>query len=107
MKLKLNNNYKFGVQVPLCSTKELFLHDKNNHQLWEKVIRKEIKEIDSLNTSIIQELKENIPNDLKFIPVHLVLDVKYYGRRKARLVAVGHLTHQRYIQEYYLLNLSD
>ena len=35
---------------------------------------------------------ETIPKDYKFIPVHYVFDVKYDGRRKARLVAGGHST---------------
>ena len=56
-------------------------------------MRKEIKEIENLNTFIIQDSKENIPNGFKFIPVHFVFGVKYDGRRKARLVAGCYLTN--------------
>ena len=34
------------------------------------------------------------PSDYKRIPVHFVFDVKYDLRRKARLVAGGHLTKE-------------
>ena len=46
-----------------------------------------------MNTFIIQDSKENIRNDFKFIPVHFVINVKYDGRRKARLVVGGYLTN--------------
>ncbi len=37
-------------------------------------------------------LKAFIPIGFKLIRVHFVFDVKFYLRRKARLVAGGHLT---------------
>ena len=52
-----------------------------------------MKEIESLNTFIIQDSKENVPNYFKFIPVYFVFEVKDDGRRKARLVVWDHLAN--------------
>ena len=90
-KIKIKYHYKFGVQVPLSTKQALILANKDH--LWEETIMKEIKEIESSNTFIIQDSKENISNDLKFIPVYFIFDVKCDGIRKARLVVGVHLTY--------------
>ena len=46
-----------------------------------------------MNSLIIQDSKENIPNDFRCIPVQFVFNLKYDGRRKARVVTGGHLTN--------------
>ena len=53
------------------------LDEKNEDHLWEESMRKEMKEIESLNTIIIQDSKENMPNDFQFILVRFLFDVKY------------------------------
>ena len=54
-------------------------------------MKREIKDIGALNTFILHDNKESIPKDYKFTPVHFVFDVKYNGRRRARLVDRGRL----------------
>jgi hypothetical protein len=47
-------------------------------------------QLDDYSTFI--DAGEEVPKGYKKIRVHLVYDVKHDGRRKARLVADGHLT---------------
>ena len=64
-------------------------------------MRKENKEIESLNTFIIHDAKENIPNDFKFITVHFTFDIEYDGRWKARLVVGGASNKSRRIRDIF------
>ena len=58
----------------------------------EKSIETEINQILDYNTFEILEHGKIPPSDHKCIPLSLVFDVKHDLRRKARLVAGGHLT---------------
>lgn len=83
--------YKFGVQVPRSHDEAMQLDQQNGNNLWAQAEAKELQQIDSYNT-----FKDvgfgNFPHDHKRIKVHMVYDVKPDLRRKARLVADGHLT---------------
>ena len=50
-------------------------------------MNKEIDKIDTLNTFIHHDNEESTPKDYKFILSLFEFDVKYDGKRKARLVA--------------------
>ena len=56
-------------------------------------MEREIKDIGGFNTFIPNDNKESISKDYKFIPVHFVIDIKYNGRRKERLVDGDYLTN--------------
>ena len=71
----------------------LKMNKESVKSLWKDSMKQEINSIDSLQTSIPHIYIEFIPKDYKFIPVRFVFDVKYNQRRKARLVALGHLTN--------------
>ena len=83
--------YKFGVQVPSSLRHALYLDRINGDNLWRVAIDKEINEINTFGT--FREVKEtdNLA-EYKKIPYHIVFDVKFDGRRKARLVADGNHT---------------
>ena len=83
--------YKFGVQVPR-NTKEALLFDKqNNNTLWKEAIAKEMSKITEFQVfKTPQDGKP--PPGYKKIPCHMIYDVKFDGRRKARFVAGGHMT---------------
>ena len=67
---------------------------------WKEAIVGEINDVGDLNIVIPHDNKESIPKDYKFIPVHFVFDLKYDGRRRARLVTEGHLTLPDISEEY-------
>ena len=81
--------YKFGVQVPRDTKEALLLDKQSNSSLWKEAIAKEV-------TAEFQVFKTpsdgKPPLGYKKIPCHMIYDVKFDGRRKARFVAGGHLT---------------
>ena len=83
--------YKFGVQVPVSVRHALYLDRFNGDNLWRLAIEKEIKEINSFGTFRTVTPEDNL-DEYKKIPYHIVFDVKFDGRRKARLVADGNHT---------------
>ena len=50
MKLKSNDQYSFGIQALLSAKQTLILDDKNKDHLWEEVMMKEIRKIESSNS---------------------------------------------------------
>ena len=83
--------YKFGVQVPISLRHALYLDRLNGDNLWRIAIDKEINEINSFGTFRETTPEDNL-DEYKKIPYHIVFDVKFDGRRKARLVADGNHT---------------
>ncbi len=83
--------FKFGIEVPTSVRHALSLDATNGDILWREAIDKELAQINAYKT--FRDLKgAPIPQGYKRIPYHLIFDVKFDLRRKARLVAGGHLT---------------
>ena len=80
--LKLPNNHAHAVE----------LDNENGDTKWSDAEKKELGQIDEYST--FEDLGEGTtaPMGYQRIHVHMVYDVKHNGRRKARLVAGGHLT---------------
>jgi hypothetical protein len=55
-------------------------------------MKTELKQITDYQTFIVLDSGEDIPTDYQKIPYHMVFDVKYDLRHKARLVAGGYWT---------------
>jgi hypothetical protein len=68
------------------------LDKKNGNQLWQEVIKTELKKLTDYQTFILLDSGEDIPTDYQKIPYHVVFDVKYDLRHKAGLVAGGSWT---------------
>ena len=83
----MNNNYKFGVRVPKTAKQALQFDKEDGNSLWKEAIDKEINEINEYQTFKVLDQKETLPYGYKQIPYHLIFDVKFDGRQKARLVA--------------------
>lgn len=84
------NNMKFGVLIPTTVAEALEEDRTNGNTLWADAIAKEYK-----NVKVAFQLLENeneIPAAHQKITCHLVFEVKFDLRRKARYVAGGHLT---------------
>ena len=84
--------YKFGVQVPKGIKNAINLDKKNGNNLWEEAIKTELKQLTDYETFIVLDSGEDIPKGYQKIPYHIVFDVKYDLRHKARLVAGGNWT---------------
>jgi hypothetical protein len=59
----------------------------NGKQLWQEAIKTELKQLTGFQTFIVLDSGEDIPTGCQKIPFHIVFDVKYDLRHKARLVA--------------------
>ena len=83
--------YKYGVELPRDYKHALTLDAINGNHLWEEAIKLELDQINEYKVFDDRGSKRPGP-DYKKIKVHLVFDCKHTGKRKARLVADGHLT---------------
>ena len=84
--------FKFGVQVPQNNTEALMLDKKNGNTKWQDAINLELDAINEYGTFRVLGKDEVLSPDYKQIPYHIVFDVKFDLRHKARLVAGGHRT---------------
>ena len=79
---------KFGIQVPMGIRQAYEIDKQNNNNEWEEAIKKELKQLSDYGTFKMAEDGEKL-NAYKKIPYHIVFDVKFDLRKKARLVAGG------------------
>jgi hypothetical protein len=84
--------YKFGIQVPKGIKNSIDLDKKNGNQLWQEAIKTELRQLTDYQTFILLHSGEDIPTGYQKIPYHMVFDVKYDLRHKARLVSGGNWT---------------
>ena len=67
------------------------LDDANGNTLWTDAIAKELRNV-KIAFDILDD-NDRIPADYQFVRCHMVFDIKIEDfRRKARLVAGGHMT---------------
>jgi hypothetical protein len=81
---------KFGIEIPTTVAQALELDRRNGNTYWRDAIDKEFK-----NVNIAFKLlgdDDRVPIGYKEITCHLIFEVKFDLRRKARYVAGGHLT---------------
>jgi hypothetical protein len=83
--------YKFGVEVARDIRHSMELDRQEGNTLWRDAIETELKQINDYKTFRLPDPGEDLENFAK-IPYHFVFDVKFDGRRKARLVAGGNHT---------------
>ena len=87
----LKKTHKFGVQVPKSQRHAMELDKQNGNTFWQDSIAKEMKNV-RVAFKILDD-NEEVPIGYKFIRCHMIFDVKMEDfRRKARLVAGGHMT---------------
>eukprot|EP00934_Nitzschia_sp_Nitz4_P000636 Nitzschia sp. Nitz4//scaffold500_size4614//80//4514//NITZ4_009238-RA/size4614-augustus-gene-0.0-mRNA-1//-1//CDS//3329553583//636//frame0 len=83
--------YKFGVQLP-NNLRHAFLLDKiNGNNLWREALDKELNQLKEASTFRVPKDTEELLKYSK-IMYHIVWDVKFDYRRKARLVANSKMT---------------
>ena len=83
--------HKFGIRVPKTVEEAIEVDNENGNTLWQDAIAKEMK-----NVRVAFDIKEegsSPPVGYQQIRNHMVFDIKMENfRRKARLVAGGHMT---------------
>ena len=80
--------YKFGVEVPRSIKHALEIDKRNGNDLWREAIQKELKQLDQFKVFRLRNQGEDI-SEYQRLPYHMVFDVKFDLRRKARLVVGG------------------
>ena len=99
--LKDKNRTKFGIVIPNNVKHALLLDKQNNNQAWAEAI---LKEMNALTKAGVWDFKPpnfRIPKNYQFAPLTLIFDVKQEDlRRKARLVAGGHVVDSTMYESY-------
>jgi hypothetical protein len=82
--------HKFGIQVPKSVAEAFRIDEETKTTFWEDAIKKEMKNV----MTAFEFLKpgDSAPIGYKWIPLHMIFDIKMDFTRKARLVAGGHVT---------------
>ena len=85
--------HKFGLKIPKTVEDTLRIDKENGNHLWWEAITKEMKDVRVAFEEFERSEKE-IPPGYQHITCHLIFDVKMGEnfRRKARMVAGGHVT---------------
>jgi hypothetical protein len=101
--------YKFGVRVPRNKAEARKLDEENGDHKWRDAERAELQQLDDYDTFVDQGHSKRVkpPKGYKFIRVHFVYDCKHDLRRKARMVAGGHMTTAEKDDSYGQLPLAD
>ncbi|KAG7344871.1 reverse transcriptase RNA-dependent DNA polymerase [Nitzschia inconspicua] len=84
--------YMYGIEIPRDYQHALELDQKNGNTLWQDCTALELSQMKEYRTFKDIGKGKAPPPGYKKIRVHLVYACKHDGRRKARLVADGHLT---------------
>jgi hypothetical protein len=84
--------YMYGIEIPRDYQHALELDARNGNTLWQECTALELAQLKEYRA--FKDIGRGIPppEGYKKIRVHLVYACKHDGRRKARLVADGHLT---------------
>ena len=90
-KVEQGPRYKFGVEVARSTKHGLQMDKENGNSLWKDATATELKQINAYKTFRKPTAEDNLA-DYQMIPYHMVYDVKFDMRRKARLVAGGNWT---------------
>jgi hypothetical protein len=99
--------YKVGIQVPGRVRNAISLDKRNKNSLWQEAIETELKQLTDYETFIGLDSGEDISKGYQKIQYHIVFDVKYDLRHKARLVAGGNWTGNHKEDMYLGVPLMD
>jgi hypothetical protein len=89
----LKKTHKFGIEVPTSVAHAFELDKRNGNTLWADGITKEMTNV-KVAFNVLEE-GQRAPIGYQFMKCHMIFDVKMEDfRRKARLVARGHMTSE-------------
>ena len=84
--------YKYGHQVPRSHHEATLIDEREGNRKWQDAEELELKQLFEYDTFSDLGLNALTPDGYKKIPCHMIYDVKWDGRHKARFVAGGHRT---------------
>lgn len=91
--------HKLGFEIPKSVKRAYEIDIENGNSLWRDAIAKEMSNV-RVAFNILDE-NQNVPPGYQFMDCHMVFDIKMDGfRRKARLVAGGHMTEAPAVMTY-------
>ena len=83
--------HKYGIEIPKTWDDAVRIDKVNGNTLWQDAINKEMKNVKVAFKTL--ENDEKVPVGYQEIKCHMIFDIKMENfRRKARLVAGGHMT---------------
>jgi hypothetical protein len=85
---------KYGIHIPWSVREAFCLDEENGNMLWSDALSKEILALQKMNCfKVVDDEQHWHParDGYQYAPLQMIFDVKPDGRRKARLVAGGHV----------------
>ena len=83
--------HKFGIEIPKSVKRALEIDKENGNNCWRDAIAKEMEDVRIAFKILGDDVDP--PQNYQFMECHMIFDVKLDGlKRKARLVAGGHMT---------------
>ena len=82
---------KYGVKVPNTVKEAIALDQSNGNKFWQEAIKKEMEALLELDCFEFRDAGDIPLGEYQCTNLHIIFDVKTDLRRKARLVAGGHL----------------
>jgi Reverse transcriptase (RNA-dependent DNA polymerase) len=92
--------FKYGVEVPRSVRHALELDKKNGNTFWADAIKLEVGNLIDVECFEFKDPDYKVDGQYQKKTLHVIFDVKHDLRRKARLVAGGHLVEARNIDIY-------
>jgi hypothetical protein len=86
----IRQTHKYGIKLPKTTAEAYEIDKETGTDYWHQAIMKEMK--NNMVAFKFLEEGESIPVGSKWIPFHMIFDVKIDLTRKARFVAGGHWT---------------
>lgn len=94
-----NRNFKFGLEIPKTVKRAKEIDEANGNTLWQDAIAKEMAAV-RIAFDIMDPDKKTPPG-YQYMDCHLIFDIKIDGlKRKARLVAGGHMVEAPAVMTY-------
>ena len=98
---KTKNKEKFGIKVPNNVREALIFDRENQNNLWADAILKEMTALDTAGCFEYFPPHHRFDKDYQYTPLRIIFDVKKEDlRRKARLVAGGHVIDSTMYESY-------
>ena len=95
------NRMKFGIEVPNNVRHALLLDRKNGNKAWAEAISKEMTALTNAGVWDFKPPNYRLDSSYQYAPLTLIFDVKQEDlRRKARLVAGGHVVDASMYESY-------
>jgi Reverse transcriptase (RNA-dependent DNA polymerase) len=98
--------FKFGFEMPKTVKHALEIDKENGNTLWQEAIALEMEAV-RIAFKILHG-EDAVPPGYQYMECHMVFEIKIEGfRRKARLVAGGHMTETPAVMTYAMMVSRD